>query len=72
MQQTSSKKRTAITTQTLAHAAWNFGYTMLWNNQPFNETEIQIAEQMLHDYFNATPNVATRFVHFSPCWESVK
>lgn len=64
MQQTSSKKRTPITTQTLAHAAWNFAYTMLWNNQPFNETEIQIAEQMLHDYFNATPNVATRFVHF--------
>ena len=63
MQTTSNTKRT-LSHQQIVNGAWNFSYSLLWNNKQFNETEIALAKEMLSSYFRKADKPVQAFVEF--------
>ena len=64
MQTTTATNRTNASTNTLVEGAWNFAYSLLWNNQNFNEVEIELAKNLLRDYFTKSNKPLSKFVQF--------
>lgn len=48
----------------LAKAGWNLCHTILWSNQEFNESEIELAQDLIEKHLLKAINVNARFVSF--------
>lgn len=61
--QTNKSKRNPNVNE-LTHAAWNLCKTLLWSNQEFNETEIELAQSLIEKHLRKATNANIRFVSF--------
>lgn len=62
--QTKNTHNKRIRIEELANKAWNFAYTLLWNNQEFNEAEIELATQLIQEYFSKSEKPLNTFIMF--------
>jgi len=61
---TNNNIRKMTSLQTLVDGAWNLAYSLLWNNQDFNEAEIEMAKEMIRAYLVKSDKPLTKFVMF--------
>jgi hypothetical protein len=64
MQKNNNTLRTKISKQEAVNGAWNFAYSLLWNNKHFNEAEIKLAKQLIQEMFEQTDKPLATFIMF--------
>ena len=52
------------TTKDLAKAGWNLCHTLLWSSKEFNESEIELAQNLIEQHLQRAINANARFVAF--------
>jgi hypothetical protein len=64
MQTTKNNKQRNPNSKFLANAGWNLCKTLLWNYQEFNETEIEMAKELIEQYLINSLNTTNKFISF--------
>lgn len=64
MQTNNNNRKRSPNTKFLAQAGWNLCKTLLWNSQEFNETEIELAQNLIEEFLSKSLNTTQKFISF--------